>query len=77
MKDPNEPCLFCNAKKTGYTHDNNLAYASYDSYPVSEYHCLIIPKRHTIDFFDLSNDCLLYTSPSPRDGIGSRMPSSA
>ena len=24
-----------------------------------------------------SNDCLLYTSPSPRDGILSRMPSSA
>ncbi len=23
------------------------------------------------------NDCLLYTSPSPRDGIGSRMPASA
>ena len=23
------------------------------------------------------NYCLLYTSPSPRDGIGSRMPSSA
>ena len=22
-------------------------------------------------------NCLLYTSPSPRDGIGSRMPSSA
>ena len=59
MKDPNEPCLFCNAKKTEYTYDNNLAYASYDSYPVSEYHCLIIPKRHKIDFFDLSNDELL------------------
>ena len=25
----------------------------------------------------LAYDCLLYTSPSPRDGIGSRMPSSA
>ena len=25
----------------------------------------------------LRQDCLLYTSPSPRDGIGSRMPSSA
>ena len=25
----------------------------------------------------LSNNCLLYTSPSPRDPIGSRMPSSA
>ena len=59
MKDPNEPCLFCNVKKTGYTHDNNLAYASYDSYPVTEHHCLIIPKRHTIDFFDLSNEELL------------------
>ena len=59
MEDPNEPCLFCNAKKTGYVCENNLAYASYDSYPVSEYHCLIIPKRHMIDFFDLSNDELL------------------
>ena len=26
---------------------------------------------------DHNNNCLLYTSPSPRDGIGSRMPSSA
>ena len=25
----------------------------------------------------LSGDCLLYTSPSPRDGLLSRMPSSA
>ena len=59
MKDPNNPCLFCNIKKTGCTHENNFAYASYDSYPVSEYHCLIIPKRHMVDFFDLSNDELL------------------
>ena len=26
---------------------------------------------------ELCNDCLLYTSPSPRDQRGSRMPSSA
>ena len=26
---------------------------------------------------DTHNDCLLYTSPSPRDGLLSRMPSSA
>ena len=26
---------------------------------------------------DDGNDCLLYTSPSPRDGLLSRMPSSA
>ena len=27
--------------------------------------------------FDFPNPCLLYTSPSPRDGLLSRMPSSA
>ena len=55
MKDPNNPCLFCNIKESGCAHENSLAYASYDSYPVSEYHCLIIPKRHIKDYFDLSN----------------------
>ena len=30
-----------------------------------------------IDFQDDRRDCLLYTSPSPRDGLLSRMPSSA
>ena len=59
MKDPNNPCLFCDVKKTGITHENELAYASYDSYPVSEHHCLIIPKRHIKDYFDLSNDELV------------------
>ena len=56
MKDSNNPCLFCNSKKSGVAHENKLAYASYDTYPVSDYHCLIIPKRHTKDYFDLTND---------------------
>ena len=30
-----------------------------------------------IDYIGLINSCLLYTSPSPRDGLLSRMPSSA
>ncbi len=59
MKDPNNPCLFCDVKKTGIVYENELAYASYDSYPVSEHHCLIIPKRHIKDYFDLYNDELL------------------
>ena len=59
MKDPNNPCLFCKVKKSGCAHENDLAYASYDSYPVSEHHCLIIPKRHIKDYFDLSNDELV------------------
>ena len=59
MKDPNNPCLFCNIKESGLAHENNLAYASYDSYPVSEHHCLIIPKRHIKDYFQFTNNELL------------------
>ena len=54
MKDPNNPCLFCNIKESGFTHQNTLAYASYDSYPVTNHHCLIIPKRHVSNYFTLT-----------------------
>tara|TARA_B110001452_G_scaffold87350_1_gene71380 strand:+ start:190 stop:588 length:399 start_codon:yes stop_codon:yes gene_type:complete len=56
MRDPNNPCLFCNSKTSGVAHENKLAYASYDTYPVSDDHCLIIPKRHIKDYFELTND---------------------
>ena len=56
MRDPNNPCLFCNPKESGIAHENDLAYASYDTYPVSDHHCLIIPKRHVVDYFELSDD---------------------
>ena len=59
MKDPNNPCLFCNIKENEFVDENELAYASYDSYPVSDLHCLVIPKRHIKDYFDLTNEELL------------------
>ena len=59
MIDPNNPCLFCDIKKSGCAYENDLAYVSYDTYPVSEYHCLVIPKRHIKDYFDLTNEELL------------------
>jgi diadenosine tetraphosphate (Ap4A) HIT family hydrolase len=59
MRNPNNPCLFCNSEKSGINHENNLAYASYDTYPVSDYHCLIIPKRHVGDYFELTNEELI------------------
>ena len=59
MKDPNNPCLFCNVKESGVVYENDLAYASYDSYPVSKDHCLIIPKRHIKDYFSLSQNELI------------------
>ena len=34
-------------------------------------------EQNTVEDNSQGNDCLLYTSPSPRDGLLSRMPSSA
>ena len=56
MRNPNNPCLFCNIKESGLIDENQLAYVSYDSYPVTDLHCLIIPKRHVKDYFDLTEE---------------------
>ena len=37
----------------------------------------LYPSRMILPLLDESYGCLLYTSPSPRDGLLSRMPSSA
>ena len=37
----------------------------------------IFINKQNVEENNLNKFCLLYTSPSPRDGIGSRMPSSA
>ena len=54
MRDPNNPCLFCNVPSSEYIFKNNLAFSTFDSYPVSKYHALIIPKRHVENYFDMS-----------------------
>ena len=59
MRDPNNPCLFCNINSKDLVFDNEYAFASFDSYPVSKYHSLIVPKRHISDYFELTNDELL------------------
>ena len=56
MRNPNKPCIFCNIKKSGSIIENVLAYVSCDSYPVTDLHCLIIPKRHVKNYFDLTKD---------------------
>ena len=59
IRDPNNPCLFCNAEESGIAAENEFAFASYDTYPVSDFHCLIIPKRHVKDYFEMSDEELL------------------
>ena len=56
MKDPNNPCLFCSTKKEDIIEENEFAYATFDSYPVSNHHSLIIPKRHVKEYFELSEE---------------------
>ena len=52
MRDPNDPCLFCTPR--GVTRENELAYSTRDSYPVSPGHSLVIPRRHCPNFFELT-----------------------
>ncbi len=59
MKNPNNPCLSCNTSKKEIIFENDLAFVTFDSYPVSQFHSLIIPKRHIQNYFDLTNDELL------------------
>ena len=54
MKDPNNPCIFCKIRKEELQLENQLAYSSIDSYPISEFHSLIIPKRHVETYFELT-----------------------
>ncbi len=54
MTDPNNPCIFCDVKKQDIIYENDHAFVSHDSYPVSKFHSLIIPKRHIKNFFDLN-----------------------
>ena len=56
MKDPNNPCIFCKIRKEELKFENEFAYSSADTYPVSKFHSLIIPKRHVLNYFELNQD---------------------
>ena len=59
MRNPNNPCIFCFTKKKEYLFENELAYATTDTYPVSKFHSLIIPKRCVKNYFDLTSHEIL------------------
>lgn len=48
-------CIFCNIGPSRIIKANNLAYVIYDGFPVTQHHCLIIPKRHAVTYFDLTD----------------------
>jgi ATP adenylyltransferase len=57
-----DKCLFCDLQTSDRGRiiaENDLAYAVRDGFPVSRYHTLFIPKRHTFDFFGLTSEELV------------------
>ena len=48
-------CLFCElpSDKFEVLDENELCLTLHDNYPVSEGHCLIVPRRHVITYFDM------------------------
>ena len=57
----NKPCPFCNVERE-IILETEMSFAIYDGFPVNEGHALVIPKRHTANYFDLSleeqKDCI-------------------
>ena len=51
----NKPCPFCNLEREKIL-ETEMSFAIYDGFPVNEGHALIIPNRHTANYFDLSLD---------------------
>jgi diadenosine tetraphosphate (Ap4A) HIT family hydrolase len=50
------PCPFCNAPADEIIMNNDLCFARWDKYPASKGHLLVIPFRHTPDFFSMTMD---------------------
>ena len=47
-------CIFCNPpRRLNLLTESATAYAMFDGYPLSKGHVLIVPKRHTHNYFDL------------------------
>ncbi len=55
QKDKNPDCPFCNLRENvELISETATAVAFLDSFPVSQGHTLIIPKRHIANYFDLT-----------------------
>ena len=50
----NTNCLFCNIDEGRVIAENEFCFAINDKYAVTPLHVLIIPKRHILTYFDLT-----------------------
>jgi diadenosine tetraphosphate (Ap4A) HIT family hydrolase len=49
-------CTFCNRLQLTLIGENDLAFAIRDRTPVTRLHSLILPKRHTVDVFETTQE---------------------
>ena len=49
-----KPCPFCSLESDRIISESDYTVTIRDGFPVSEGHTLIIPKRHTTDFFSMT-----------------------
>ncbi|PCJ85815.1 MAG: hypothetical protein COA54_10510 [Thiotrichaceae bacterium] len=54
--DLNNPCIFCHPKKEEILGENEYAQIVADNSPVSNGHCLIIPRRHIKTLFEATKE---------------------
>ena len=54
MNDLENQCLFCRINPTHVMSEDDLCYAVKDSFPVTKFHMLIIPRRHVANYFGLN-----------------------
>lgn len=55
-------CIFCNLPEGRVFLSNELALALWDAFPVTKMHALVIPRRHTSDFFTLTKEEIISCS---------------
>jgi diadenosine tetraphosphate (Ap4A) HIT family hydrolase len=56
VMEDNLKCPFCSPFGDDIITKNTFCYARWDRFPVSKAHLLIIPFRHTSDYFTLTNE---------------------
>ena len=54
--DLNNPCIFCHPRKEEILAENEYAQIVADNSPVSDGHCLIVPRRHIKTFFEATKE---------------------
>ena len=54
--DLNDPCIFCHPRKEEILAENKYAQIVADNSPVSNGHCLVVPKRHIKTLFEATKE---------------------